>query len=455
MTGKRTFLTCLALVAALALPAAAFADATFVLVPVDDPGEGFLDATPRDPVPGNPGATLGEQRLNAFQAAADAWGQILDSEVPIFIEIDMDPLPCDATSAVLGGAGPFFVFADFPGEIRPETWHVGALANSLVGLDLLEGDSSMGAIFNSDINQDPACLAGFDWWYGIGAPAPANTVDFFTVVLHELAHGLGFTTVYDRQTGELLSDLPDTYLINLEDHSLGFTWPSLSAAERLASSTDTGDLHWVGPNVLNASGVLLEGTHPTGHVRMYAPSPFELGSSVTHFDTSLVPNELMEPFLNADATNVLTTELLRDIGWRAATGATAPCVPGPFTLCIDDIPGDRRFQVQVQFETVQGGGAFGMAHAVPLAPLGVNQGGLFWFFQQENPELLLKVLNGCSVNGFYWVFFSAVTNVEVDVLVTDTQTGDTFLSVNPDVTPAPVLNASAFACDGMGNGTEE
>lgn len=124
-----------------------------------------------------------------------------------------------------------------------------------------------------------------------------------------------------------------------------------------------------------------------------------------------------------------------------------PCVPDAFTLCIDDAPGDGRFEVTVAFDTSQAGGQAGRGHAIPLSPLGVNRGGLFWFFEKVNPEVLLKVLDGCSVNGFRWVFWSAGTNVRLLVTVTDRRTGRQRLYFNPDLHPAaPVTDTLAFAC---------
>ena len=74
-----------ALILALALlPGAAFAAATITVVNTDGPGEGFNDPTPAAPVGGNPGTTRrGQQRLIAFQHAADIWGAVLDSPVEI------------------------------------------------------------------------------------------------------------------------------------------------------------------------------------------------------------------------------------------------------------------------------------------------------------------------------------------------------------------------------------
>ena len=60
--------------------------ATFVIVNNDGPGEGFNDPTPVSPIGGNPGTTLGQQRLNCFIRAGEIWGAILQSNVNITID---------------------------------------------------------------------------------------------------------------------------------------------------------------------------------------------------------------------------------------------------------------------------------------------------------------------------------------------------------------------------------
>jgi hypothetical protein len=138
-------------------------------------------------------------------------------------------------------------------------------------------------------------------------------------------------------------------------------------------------------------------------------------------------------------------------GGSASAGGSAsggvPCTPGATTLCIDDQPGDRRWQVSVGFNTQQGGGLSGSGNAIPLAGLGVSRGGLFWFFSADNPEMLIKVLNGCAVNQRFWVFYSATTNVGFTVAVADTRTSQTKSYGNLDGTAAPPLqDTAAFPC---------
>src|SRR5678816_2754872 len=110
--------------------------ATVIINNVDGAGEGFNDATPAVPVGGNPGITLGAQRLNAFTFAANLWAARLQSTVTIVVNAKMDPQTCTASSAVLGSAGTTTVHANFVGAPVSNTWYCQALANSLAGTDL-------------------------------------------------------------------------------------------------------------------------------------------------------------------------------------------------------------------------------------------------------------------------------------------------------------------------------
>ena len=128
-----------------------------------------------------------------------------------------------------------------------------------------------------------------------------------------------------------------------------------------------------------------------------------------------------------------------------ATTGPGPCVPSATTLCIDDRPGDARFKVEVSFQAASAAPAPG--NAVPLASLGIANGGLFWFFNPGNPEMLVKVLNGCSLGGHYWVFYAAGTNVGLSTTVTDTVTGAQRMYTNPAGTAAPpVQDTAALPC---------
>src|SRR6187402_1096467 len=97
-------------------------------------------------------------------------------------------------------------------------------------------------------------------------------------------------------------------------------------------------------------------------------------------------------------------------GLPAVSSATPLCTPSAATLCIDQEPGDGRWEIKLDWDTTLNGGSEGHAHAVPLGAVGVARGGLFWIFSADNPELMVKIIDGCAYNNHAWVYTSAITN---------------------------------------------
>lgn len=405
---------CLVLAVALAgelavVPAQA---ATISILNADGPGEGFNDPTPRSPVPGNSGTTLGQQRMNSFAAAAAYWANRLSSPVTITVYAQMNPLTCSPSSGTLGSAGATGFFGNFPQTPRGDTWYPAALANALHGSSLDPSTPDIAAEFNSLIGVDPGCLTGMDWWYGSAASAPASTFPFFNTVAHELAHGLGMASAVDLSTGAELQGYDDIYTAFLEDHSTGEAWPQMTDGERFSSARDPGDLHWIGPLVRAAGSGLSAGRHPSGHIQMFAPAVAQPGSSVSHWDTALVPDEMMEPFATASANDVVTTALLKDLGWPSPQSGV--CTPTSTTACV--LGG--RFKIEVQWTDFQA-----VTRNAFVASAGTSDTALFYWTNPNNWELLIKGINACSLNNKFWIYFAAATNVGYRVTVTDTQTG--------------------------------
>lgn len=99
-----------------------------------------------------------------------------------------------------------------------------------------------------------------------------------------------------------------------------------------------------------------------------------------------------------------------------------------------------RFRVEAMFRQPQG--QLTSAHAVQLT----DDTGYFWFFVSSNVELVVKALNGCGVNGRFWIFSAGLTNVEVDLKVTDLVSGQIKHYTNPLGTAyPPKLDTNAFA----------
>jgi len=296
--------------------------ANIVIVNADGPNEGFNDPTVVIPIGENTGTTLGEQRLEVFRYAAFIWGALLNSEVEIEVDARFDALSCNSYSAVLGSAGATTVHGNFSGAPMSDTWYPQALANALAGSDLYEGVSDLVATFNSSIDNNNNCLIGTSWYLGLDGNNGGD-IDLADVVMHEIGHGLGFASYVDASNGLLFHNMIDIYSSKLEDHSLSQTWEFMSNAERRTSAIDSGDLHFVGINVDSAA---------SGHVPMYAPNSLQPGSSVSHWDTSLTPNQLMEPFITNPPSHDpgLAYELMLDLGWMSSTSPPPP--PPPVTI---------------------------------------------------------------------------------------------------------------------------
>ncbi len=307
-----------------AFAVASFGAANIVIVNGDDPDEGFNDTTPAAPIGGNTGVTVGEQRLKAFEYAAQIWGSKLDSVVTIRIFAVFDPLPCSATGGVLGGASPTFVFANFPGAPLTDTWYPKALANKLAGVDLEPPAEDIFTQFNSDLGK-PGCLEASGWYYGLDNNA-GNLIDLPAVLLHEFSHGLGFTSI-TGSSGELLAGLPSIYNRYMYDSTLGKTWDVMTDSERQASAVNTNKLSWIGPYVNTSAPLVLA----KGVARLEVNSPPELKGDY-RVGTALFGPPLSFPSITGEMGLVLDGAGVSSDGCEPLTGAAAKAVKNKIAL---------------------------------------------------------------------------------------------------------------------------
>ncbi len=73
----------------------------------------------------------------------------------------------------------------------------------------------------------------------------------------------------------------------------------------------------------------------------------------------------------------------------------------------DPLPRGNRFKAEVAW-SVPSDGRTGHGMARPLT----TDTGAFWFFSADNIELVLKVLDGRLLNGAFWVFYGALSDVQ-------------------------------------------
>lgn len=306
-----------------------------------------------------PGNAWSPQAKAAFRAAADVWERAVESRVPIEVEATARNLG----PGVLGGAGPFDFLRnegatvtreDRPptaAEVRDDVFEPVALYNARTGRDALPPAAGER---NPDIEAEFNPNAGGLYLGTDGRPA-ANQIDFRTVVLHEIGHGLGFAGMASVEGGRAsigisgvngdtgvrsgVSFDQHTYTTTAAQAGTGGTpllsLPDGSPALRTALTGD--QLYWSGQQALTAAG---------GKVRLHAPaqcgeqgpprpcgrgeSPFVEGSSYSHLDERRyargTPPGLMTPYLESGETYAdpgqITLGMLADMGWSvpALTG---------------------------------------------------------------------------------------------------------------------------------------
>jgi len=265
----------------------------------------------------------------SFQAAVDIWSTQVSSSVPIVINATFTDLGgAGGGGILLGQAGPNTIDRDFPGNIRANTWFPGPIANSLSGVDLDGATPEIGAKFNSN--------AAVNWYFGTDGLTPSGHVDFESVVLHELGHGLGFLGVASVSggTGTLgVSGFPLIYDTFTADSATAGTllvnYPNPSAA--LGTAFTSNSIFWAGANGVGGNS----GARP----KLYAPATFSQGSTYSHLDEATYPagnmNSLMTPFLGmAEAVHSpgpIMLGMFKDMGWTVA-GCTYSLSPAGVTI---------------------------------------------------------------------------------------------------------------------------
>jgi hypothetical protein len=247
---------------------------------IDDPNVGLNDATPVDPIGGNQGKTLGEQRMIALQYAADIWAKLIESPVEIVIDARFRSLtPCDASTGVLAAAGPTQTVANFDNAPKADVWYPIALANRYAKRDL-SSEAEISSQFNHDLDN-ATCLGATSWYYGLDNKHGSN-IDLVTVALHEFAHGLGMSGTYNSRNGTLFQGKPNIFELHTFDDTTGLRWDQMTDAQRLTSQINDQNLVWDGDRSRLRAAKLLG---PTPFMRIgdteYRINQASFGSRVT------------------------------------------------------------------------------------------------------------------------------------------------------------------------------
>lgn len=318
----------------------------------------------------------------------------------------------------------------------------------------------------------------------IGTVAPNTT----SMVVNELVPSVSYSFALEARNGELRSErTPETrattWIVDAarcgEDDALclgafqvevewddGRGRVGRGIAERLTA--DAGDFWFFQPTNIELVVKVLDGCEINDHYWVYAAGLTDVGVSMTVRDlrtgvekgwtnplgTRFAPITDSEAFATCDDASSVQhgNRVVLSGAPRGRAGelyaaalstadlidtASTACAAGDARLCLLG----SRFEVRADWEA---GGQRGVATAIPRT----TDTGMFWFFSEDNVELVVKVLDGCQQNGYRWVLIGGLTDVGVDVTVTDSESSRAKMYRNVEGTPFPAMfDVTAFACD--------
>ncbi len=270
-----------------------------------------------------------------FEKAAATWSTVFSSDIPITIYVKWAPLAAN----VLGSAGTTANIRNFVGANRINTFYPIALAEKMAHKNLNGNNAEVVATFNSDFK---------DWYIGTTGVPASSQIDLYSVVLHEMGHGLGFIgqiSVTDGKAGYGYPGIFDQYLINSTKASLTDTTKFKNPSTGLYNQIISNDISLSSPSILNANG---------GAAKIFAPTTYKEGSSVYHLDQATYgvasPNALMTPQIaRGEVTHSIgpiVSSAFKDFGWYSSN------LIGEEYSDTEDQSTDKIFSVKVFSDTL-------------------------------------------------------------------------------------------------------
>ena len=254
-------------------------------------------------------STFPEVAKVPFEYSASIWASQLNSAIPVRIQACWS----DMATGILGHAGAVTYYRDFANAPRAGTWYPIALANLYSGTDRNGATPEISIAYNSDYLNT--------FYYGTDASTPGDKINFATVVLHEITHGLGFSGFMSYSGGSgswgIATGYPasyDRFTVDGSGNLLINTAFYPNPSTQLGTILTSNSVYFNGANSRAANG--------GSNAKLYAPSTWASGSSYSHLDYSTYAgtnNRLMIYSVSYGETNYspgpVTMGILTDIGW--------------------------------------------------------------------------------------------------------------------------------------------
>ncbi|MGQ8335631.1 T9SS type A sorting domain-containing protein [Sunxiuqinia sp. A32] len=253
-----------------------------------------------------------EEAQTAFQKAVEIWESLIYSPVTIHMVAYWSSLD----EGVLGSCGPSIYYENFDAAQYKDCYYPVALVEKMQGEEITGPEiPDMIAQFNKD-NQD--------WYFGVDGNTPADKYDFVSIVLHEIAHGLGFTGMFYAQSrqgaygAEL--DFPGVFDELVADANKNLL---LDTVLYKNPSSDLYDA-FRGDSLFHLSATAKNKDENNRFARLWSPNLFDEGSSIYHLDEFYYSvedtNALMTPYADEGEAihnpGPLTLGIFADMGWK-------------------------------------------------------------------------------------------------------------------------------------------
>ena len=251
-----------------------------------------------------------------FEKAAETWSNLISSDVPIHVLVQWASLGKN----ILGRAGATAHVRNFIGATRLNTYSPIALAEKMAHTNLNGDSPDIVATFSQDYPS---------WYIGTGLPKlpskPSSTdgeIDLYSVVLHEMGHGLGFIGQIDVDAAGTsaeysAAEIFDQFITNTKGTSLTDTTVYKNPSTALKTQITTSQ------NLVLSSPTINKNVPKKAY--LYSPTTFNAGSSIYHVDQYTYPvgdpNALMTPFIAQGeitrSIGPIVSSAFADFGWKS------------------------------------------------------------------------------------------------------------------------------------------
>ena len=255
-----------------------------------------------------------EAAKNAHAYALTMWSAALRGTIPVRIRIDM-----------------FSFSAAYPDEEGMESVIGCSYSPPFWLLD--NGMAFPEALFQQLVNQDMSGTSAYDirlemntdmaFYYGIDGNCPDSMVDYVTIVLHEVCHGLGFMDSIAPNGALSLSDGTYSYPLPY-DYYLVYNGKQIynqgASVRKTAITSD--NLYFGGDTAYEGNG----GSMP----KLFAPAYYMSGSSVSHWDWNVTFPTFMRYAYDYPLHQIGPQKIgaMEDLGWDISGGVIGlPAVP--------------------------------------------------------------------------------------------------------------------------------